>query len=176
MPLACGIPTRQLVGLYRNDGAQIFTVSACRSDTATARTVRDQVLLRGSSGQSWWQFILQYLSEIVCPQYDNSSLKSLLQAQLGSFATATLNSLVTKTSPRYVLVNTFQLCDSLNVWTPLQLTNLPSLQSNGSGETLVIDAAMSTGAAPMYFLPTRIRRTVTARTAVCSQTIRARWP
>jgi predicted acylesterase/phospholipase RssA len=151
--LACGVSTGQLVDLYRNDGGRIFTTSTCRGVTSAARPVPDPVPLRGMSAQSWWQFILQYLSEVVCPWYDNTSLKGLLEGQLDAQAHATLNSLVDQTNPRYVLVNTLQLCTSGNAWTPLHLTNLPPLHSNGSGETRVIDAAMSTGAAPMYFPP-----------------------
>jgi predicted acylesterase/phospholipase RssA len=153
LALACGVSTEQLVALYRNDGPRIFTTSACRGVSFASRPVAAPLLPPGVAAQGWWQFILQYLSEVVCPWYDNTSLKSLLEGQLGARADATLNSLVDQANPRYVLVNTLQLCNSANAWTPLQLTSLPPLHANGSGETRVIDAAMSTGAAPMYFPP-----------------------
>jgi hypothetical protein len=154
LALACGIAPEQLVKLYSNDGAQIFTLSPCRSENEAIRIPRRTPrYLRGTLGESWWQFFLKYIEEIICPWYGNAALKSLLETTLGEQASATLNSLVDMANPRYVLVNTLQLCNAQNIWTPLQLTNLPNLPGNTSGETLVIDAAMSTGAAPMYFPP-----------------------
>jgi hypothetical protein len=137
-----------LVDLYSKDGAQIFTLSPCRSENEAIRIPRrTPPRLEDTLGESWWQFFLKYIEEIICPWYGNSALKSLLETTLGTLTNATLNSLVDTSNPRYVLVNTLQLCNSQNIWTPLQLTNLPNLAGNTSGETFVIDAAMSTGAA-----------------------------
>jgi hypothetical protein len=120
-------------------------------DCNTSATAADPA---ASSG-GWLAYILSHIEELFCSWYDNSGLKSAIEAQLKSSATATLNSLVpaAPANPRYVLVNTLQLCNSNNVWTPLQLTNLPNIANNTSGDTLVIDAAMSTSAAPIYFAP-----------------------
>ena len=96
---------------------------------------------------------MDHLLEILCVWYDNTGLKSVIESVLGNAANATLDSLVPSGNPRYVLVNTLQLCNDKNIWTPLQLTNLPNIAGNTSGGTLVVDAAMSTSAAPIYFPP-----------------------
>jgi predicted acylesterase/phospholipase RssA len=150
--LACGVSPGALVNLYQTDGTKIFTPSACRAG-GDFRVPQPPRTRRGTLGQSWWQFILDHLEELVCPWYDSASLRAVLEGILGAAASATLDSLVNPARPRYVLVNTLQLCDAANEWTPLQLTNLPRLQGNTSGGTQVIDAALSTGAAPVYFPP-----------------------
>ena len=151
--LACGVAPGTLVNLYQMDGAKIFTESACRAAGEFRVPRNPSRALRGTLGETWWQFFLDHLNDLVCPWYDNASLQSLLETILGPTASATLDSLVNPARPRYVLVNTLQLCSPANVWTPLQLTNLPNLQGNASGGTRVIDAALSTGAAPVYFPP-----------------------
>jgi hypothetical protein len=142
-----------LVNLYQTDGAKIFTESACRAGGEFRVPNNPSRALKGTLGETWWQFILDHLNDLVCPWYDNAPLRSLLETILDAMASATLDSLVNPARPRYVLVNTLQLCSPANVWTPLQLTNLPNLQGNASGGTRVIDAALSTGAAPVYFPP-----------------------
>ena len=158
LALACDVPPGQLVTLYSTDAGNIFQQSACMKaagiqprDCDTSPTPPD---IAGSNG-GWLEYILSHIEELFCTWYDNSGLKSAIEGQLKSSATATLNSLVpaSPANPRYVLVNTLQLCNSDNVWAPLQLTNLPNIQNNTSGDTLVIDAAMSTSAAPIYFPP-----------------------
>ena len=52
---------------------------------------------------------------------------------------------------RTVLVTTFDLFDTQRkCWTPISLTNLPSYKTS---DIRVLDAALSTGAAPVYFPP-----------------------
>ena len=154
LAMACGVDVSQLVNLYQNDGAQIFTPSACLGNTAVAPKFAEAPAPTASSG-SWWTYILDHIMELLCVWYDNTGLKTAIDNTLQTKATATLSSLVPlpPATPQYVLVNTLQLCDANNTWIPLQLTNLPNLQNNNSGATLVIDAAMSTSAAPMYFPP-----------------------
>jgi predicted acylesterase/phospholipase RssA len=154
LAMACGIDLTEIVNLYQDDGDKIFTTSACLGNTQLAADIAS-AKAANASGSSWWTYILDHIMELLCAWYDNSGLKQAIVNTLGSTATATLNSLVpaSPATPQYVLVNTLQLCDSNNTWVPLQLTNLPNLQSNNSGVTLVIDAAMSTSAAPMYFPP-----------------------
>ncbi|MGH9930161.1 MAG: patatin-like phospholipase family protein [Pyrinomonadaceae bacterium] len=155
LAMACGIDLGEIVSLYENDGSQIFTTSACLGNTNVAAKLA-AAPDPNASGNSWWTYIIDHIMELLCVWYDNGGLKQAVVNTLGSStATATLNSLVpaAPASPQYVLVNTLQLCDSNNTWVPLQLTNLPNLPNNNSGVTLVIDAAMSTSAAPMYFPP-----------------------
>lgn len=53
-----------------------------------------------------------------------------------------------------VLVTTFRMGDSnTDAWSPLALTNLPNAQYGGVS---LIDAAMSSGAAPIYFPPHQV--------------------
>lgn len=145
--MACGISASAFVTLYEKDGATIFTESTCRASASVvpAPAVADQV--SASLGWSIWS----YIAYLICPWYTNTGLSSAIQTTLGSKAQATLDSLVANDAG-YVLVNTLQLQTSDNVWAPLQLTNLPNIPG-GSGATFVIDAAMSTSAAPMYFPP-----------------------
>jgi patatin-like phospholipase/acyl hydrolase len=150
LALACQIDPSELVGLYSTDGAAIFSPSACLSSASPMAAAKAAAV---AAGQSWWEFIAEHLMDLICPWYDNTGLRNMLMSKLGSNANATLNSLVSGGSPQYVLVNTMQLCDSNNAWVPLQLTNLPNLANNDSGQTVVIDAALSTSAAPMYFPP-----------------------
>ena len=150
--LACGVAPETLVNLYQTDGPKIFARSACRA--LTDARVPSPPRTRGALGRGWLEFFLEHLEELICPWYDNTSLRAVLETILDASASATLDSLVNQAHPRYVLVNTLQLCDATtNEWTPLQLTNLPGLPGNTSGGTVVIDAALSTGAAPVYFPP-----------------------
>lgn len=153
LALASNVSTDTIVSLYETDGATIFTPSSCIQgsifDLANSPASPPNV-----ASEDWWKFIGEHLLEILCVWYDNTGLKTTIQNVLGSSANATLSSLVpTSGNPRYVLVNTLQLCDDKNTWTPLQLTNLPNIAGNTSGSTLVVDAAMSTSAAPIYFPP-----------------------
>lgn len=151
LALASGVQPSELVNLYSNDGKQIFTPSTCESGAASADLAALKSAAASAPGESFWEFLIEHLEEIICVWYDNTGLKSAIENKLGTSANATLNSLTN--GEQYVLVNTLQLCNSANIWTPLQLTNLPNIQGNDSGGTLVIDAAMSTSAAPMYFPP-----------------------
>ena len=157
LALACNVSPDQLVTLYSTDAGNIFQQSTCMTQAGIKPRDCDSSATPPniSADNGWFDYIVSHIEELFCTWYDNSGLKSAIEAQLKSSATATLNSLVpaSPANPRYVLVNTLQLCNSDNVWTPLQLTNLPNIQDNTSGDTLVIDAAMSTSAAPIYFPP-----------------------
>jgi len=152
LALACNVTTDEIVSLYENDGATIFTPSSCISGS-TALKVTPPPPPANVANEDWWQYIVDHLLDILCVWYENTGLRSVIQNVLGANASVTLNSLVPSTDPWYVLLNTLQLCNSNNVWAPLQLTNLPNIAGNTSGTTLVIDAALSTSAAPIYFPP-----------------------
>ena len=152
LALACGVSADNLVTLYSTQGKEIFTPSTCLGGaaavTAPISTAAPPPPPTAASATSWWEYIVEHIEEIICAWYTNTGLKNAIETVLTSNATLTLSQL-----SQYVLVNTFQLANSQNVWTPLQLTNLPNIQGNNSGGTTVIDAAMSTSAAPMYFPP-----------------------
>jgi patatin-like phospholipase/acyl hydrolase len=154
LALACNLTPTNIVNLYSNDGSEIFKLSACIQSSGGNPQSTQPASSENVSDSGWLAYLLSHLADLLCVWYDNSGLKSAIQTTLGDAASSTLASLVPAppAQPRYVLVNTFQLCDSTNIWHPLQLTNLPNI-TNGSGETLVIDAAMSTSAAPIYFPP-----------------------
>lgn len=134
--LARGVPPSKLVHLYRNQCSTIFQ----RYSPSTA------------APSSRLQALTSKLSLDVCSEfpglcyvkYTNTGLKTLLSALLGD---KTLNDLL----PTGVLVTTFVMSDSSgDPWGPLALSNLPKSQL---GATALVDAAMSTGAAPIYFPP-----------------------
>lgn len=154
LALAAKVDVGEIVSLYENDGATIFTPSSCIG-ASRASLPSPPPTPPNVASIDWWKFIEDHLLDILCVWYDNTGLKSVIQNVLGSTATSTLNSLIPAqpATPSYVLLNTLQLCNNNNVWTPLQLTNLPNIEGNTSGTTQVIDAAMSTSAAPIYFPP-----------------------
>lgn len=152
LALASNVSTDEIVSLYETHGAAIFTPSSCIQGSSS-NLASPPPQPASVANEDWWQYIVDHLLDIVCVWYDNSGLRSTIETVLGAAANATLDSLVSSSNPRYVLVNTLQLCNEQNVWTPLQLTNLPNISGNTSGGTLVIDAALSTSAAPIYFPP-----------------------
>lgn len=158
LALACNVSADELVKLYKDDGKQIFTQSTCMSGSPSFDKAAINLPTGDLSAESWWDFILTHINEIFCTWYSNTGLRKAIEEKLGAAASATLKSLVppAPANPQYVLVNTMQLCNSSNssnVWEQLQLTNLPNISDNDSEDTLVIDAAMSTSAAPIYFPP-----------------------
>jgi predicted acylesterase/phospholipase RssA len=144
--LAAGVSPNQMVSLFENDGSQIFTpyqpsLLSANSDLLLKETPRP---LPGI-GESWWDQIIGYLwdnlEELVFVKYNNTGLRTLLQGLLPNQPISQLN--------KPVLVTTFQL-DSSNGWLPITISNLPNSQG---GNTMPIDAALATSAAPTYFPP-----------------------
>ena len=149
LALAAGLHPKQLVTLYGTDGGKIFKKSGCASSMlSTEITQVASSAASASAADSWFGTLFHFKDELICTWYTSIHLRKLLEAKLGSLAKATLSQL-----KQFVLVNTMQLCDSKNLWKQLQLTNLPGIKGNDSTKTLVIDAAMSTSAAPIYFPP-----------------------
>lgn len=145
---ASGLSTQQLVTLYLRDGAKIFTTSACFGSSEVAKA-REAVAASASSPGGIWDDIWQYVEDLICVKYDNSGLKSVINSNLGSKASATIGSLKKK-----VLIPTFRLFNMYtNAWAPLVFHNIPNIPNNPTTNTQVIDAAMSTSAAPTYFPP-----------------------
>ncbi|HVF41511.1 MAG TPA: patatin-like phospholipase family protein [Pyrinomonadaceae bacterium] len=151
LALASGISTSKLVQLYSNDGAQIFTTSACfgSSEAAGAAKVREAAASSAASLGGIWDDLWQYLFDLVCVKYDNGGLQSVINSTLGGQASATIGSL-----DRNVMVTTLRLFNAkTNAWAPLMFHNIPNITDNPTAATKVIDAAMSTSAAPTYFPP-----------------------
>ena len=154
LALASGVSAEQLVGLYRDSGAQIFQPAQVSLEElyriASEFLPLPQLggaVLGGS--ESWNPFhiveeIISALKDFVMARYVHSGLQTLLEPYLSTDKTLADLS-------RKVLVTTLQLSDGAS-WRPLVLTNLGGA-SERSSASLVLDAALCTGAAPTYFPP-----------------------
>jgi hypothetical protein len=145
--LASAVPIANIVGLFKNDGAQIFTPfsSAASLNTAGFRAVLES--RAAAPGESWYDWIVKNFDAIVngilYVKYNNTGLQTLLTSLLPSTALNTL--------PHRVMVTTFQLENPTSKnWAPITITNLPN---DPGAATYPIDAALSTSAAPTYFPP-----------------------
>jgi hypothetical protein len=149
--LASGVPVSQMVDLYETKGADIFKPSPCRSELPSGAPpdLNKLVELARKSGQeSWEAFLAEIIGDIVCVAYTNSGLRSTLENVLGAKANQTLGAL-----KGHVAVTTFQLSVNSGPWAPLTPHNIAGIDNNPTLDTTVIDAAMSTSAAPTYFPP-----------------------
>jgi hypothetical protein len=129
--LASGVPVSTLVDIYLTQGAEVFKP------------------YRPFSAVPPPELIAMYpqaalLPELLHVKYTDEGLKKLIMETFP--AEKTLREL-----SRKVLVTTYDLFQTeLKAWTPTSLTNLPG---NKTGDIRVIDAALSTSAAPVYFPP-----------------------
>jgi patatin-like phospholipase/acyl hydrolase len=142
--LAGGVSIDSIVSMFAQDGPQIFTPYPSSS---TAKATPSSTLTAPSPGESWFQWIMAHLEEILegiaFVKYTNTGLKTLLSGLLPGKTLAELAS--------SVLVTTFQLDDTASGnWAPITISNLPN---DPSAATYPIDAALSTSAAPTYFPP-----------------------
>lgn len=134
--LASGVPPSKLVHLYKRKCSEIFqpynpslTASLPELPHLSSKLSLD---------------ICADLPGLCYVKYTNEGLKNLLASMLGNRTLADL-------LPTSALVTTFAMSDSNgDPWGPLALSNLPNSQF---GSTALVDAAMSTGAAPIYFPP-----------------------
>jgi len=159
--LASGVSIETLTGIYQNPQAcgQIFSGDGCGVDpfkgkrreleAALTLAARELRFATGQAQESWWDLIFQILDQLPCPDYSNDGRKQLLQANLPD---ATLGSL-----SKQALVTTFQLNSKNSIgqlqWSATTLHNLPNLPNSGTSETLLVDAAMCSSSAPLYFPP-----------------------
>ena len=142
--LACGVPISSLVGIYdsSSDCSTIFTPYTPPSGTTSTAIAR----LRLSSPQATSSFLCELLPDLCYVEYTNTGLYKLVSSTLSTQAQTVLADLT-----QSVLVATFRISNtSNNPWGPLALTNLPNV---GYSNLAVIDAAMCTSAAPLYFPP-----------------------
>jgi len=154
LALASGTPVDKIIGLYQSGGPQIFQPAQISLEELY-RIASEFLPLPALGGavlggsDSWNPFhiveeIIQALKEFVMARYDHSGLQALLEPYLS--ADKTLADLIRK-----VMVTTLQLSDGAS-WRPLVLTNLGA-PAERSSASLVLDAALCTGAAPTYFPP-----------------------
>jgi hypothetical protein len=136
LALAAGVPIADVVSLYENKGSEIF------------QSLDFTECLFSAKRSAAANFSLDP-SELYQAMYSSDGLKSELEAIVGS--TATLG-----TIPKKALVTTLQLRSSLpnNAWQPLAITNLSgSANPSVDNATTLVDAAMCSSAAPLYFPP-----------------------
>lgn len=146
--LAKGLPISTILQAYQQSSAQqVFTPNPNISSgsLAAARAALEKARVGSSSGTSWWEKIFQEIEYLVNAQYTNTGVKAVAQNLLG--ASTTLDDLSGQ-----VLVNTLQLDNGLSppTWAPMTLSNL---SDSASASMYAYEAALCSGAAPIYFPP-----------------------
>lgn len=149
LALAKGIGIDTIQAMYhQSNAAPIFTPNP-NIATAVATSARARLEANAAPlGDSWWNriwaYLTEYLDDFVFTSYTNTGASSVAQKLLGTSTTlAQLNP---------VVVNTLQLEQtslSQNGWQPVMLSNVSGLYST----MLAYEAALCSGAAPIYFPP-----------------------
>jgi uncharacterized protein len=150
--LAYGYPPTELVAMYRNRGPEIFTEVGFKHPSKS----RIMEFLSGLDAKV--REVLRDLQfdplDLLHPRYVNAGLTNVLMQYFGQ---ATLGDL-----KRSALVTTLRLFSESWNWTPLVLHNLGDedaapadirLQDRPTRSTKLVDAALCTSAAPLYFPP-----------------------
>lgn len=147
LALAAGLSIDTIQTQYQQSNAKpIFTPNPNIASQARERAAATEKLRAGSAGVGGiWNDLLTYLEYFINASYTNTGVMQIAQSLLGT--TTTLSQLAP------VLINTLQLDDtgaSPNAWTPLAIAN-----TGGSpyGDMLAWEAALCSGAAPIYFPP-----------------------
>jgi hypothetical protein len=130
--LASEVPISTIVNLYMTKGAEIFKPYNPLLSEVPVELTRLYAQAASLPG------------DLLHVKYSDAGLKKLISD------TYPVNKKLSELG-RKVLVTTFNLYDAqVGAWSPTTLTNLPTYNS---GDTLVLDAALSTSAAPVYFPP-----------------------
>jgi uncharacterized protein len=161
--LAAGISTQQLVTLYSSMGdcGRIFTPNSSAGQLDAAKAAL-RAALAAEAAQSATQIdstsILQLvgesLGELAYPKYQSTGLHALLRDYLPSLTLAGLAS----QRKKWVVAPSFQINgDATTGWQPVLFHNLPGLSSMPDlSETSLVDTAMCSAAAPLFFPPRKI--------------------
>ena len=130
--LASGVPVSSLVDIYMTKGAEVFTPYPSSS------TVPPPALIDNYPEATALPL------DLLQVKYTDAGLKKLIEQTFP--ADKTLGEL-----SRKLLVTAFDLYqDKRKAWAPISLTNLPDYNTD---DILVLDAALSTTAGPVYFPP-----------------------
>ena len=137
--LSCGLTPLSLAELYESQCTSIFTpYQSSGASSALSQLGLPQISFDPCS----------WVAELCHVKYSNAGLYKALSTFLSLQVNP--NSPLSKLSTN-VLVATLMLSDtSNNPWTPLALTNLPN---SNQADVAIIDAAMCSSAAPLYFPP-----------------------
>lgn len=150
--LASGIPIADVVNIYNSSGncSQIFTPYKPPKSDAFLDRFLEEMANSNELKDSIFAEIIKNLEQLLYVKYNDIGLKSVLENNITQFSQS-LASLKSK-----VLVTTFQLYNEPDTnnpsWRPITLDNLPNNEIN-SQDTLILDAALCTSAAPTYFPP-----------------------
>jgi hypothetical protein len=143
--MAAGVDITTLLGMYQKDCSRIFASSPASTDDEIFDYL--ELAFGDIKAAALWAVIEldSDLKMLFTAKWSNSSLKSLLSSTLPD-PDKTFAELATK-----LFVTTFQLDNGgyKNQWRPISIDNLGQVASDST----LIDAAMSTSAAPTYFPP-----------------------
>lgn len=147
LALAGGAGIAEIQKLYQQDSAkQLFTRNP--AITGAAMTGHESLLGRIEAELStWWHMLAKDYEELVNAQYTHDGVAKAARSLLGP--TTKLSELAP------VIVNTLVLDDrriTPNAWTPTTLSNLPG---STVSSMYAWEAALCSGAAPIYFPPFR---------------------
>ena len=154
--LACGLAPSALVGLYQADCPSIFQpYQPSGTSSALSQVPAPQVSFNPCS----------WLPEICYVKYTNEGLYKLLSNTLSQSAQVNPDSPLSKLSTS-VLAVTLMMSNTNNTpWSPLALTNLPN---SDYADVAIIDAAMCSSAAPLYFPPYAVPQPPATPTMWCA--------
>jgi patatin-like phospholipase/acyl hydrolase len=143
--LSAGLAPSTLAGLYASKCGNIFQPYQSSDDSsALSHLELPQISFNPCS----------WIAELCHVKYSNTGLYNVLSSILTPQVdpTSPLSKLPTSATPNAsVLAVTLMLSDTTNnPWTPLALTNLPN---STYADVAIIDAAMCSSAAPLYFPP-----------------------
>ncbi len=150
--LAHNLSPAELVALYRDRGPEIFTVNSSRHP-ARSRFLEFLSGLDAKVRELLRSFQFDPL-DLIHPRYSNAGLRRVLTQHFGK---ATMGDL-----RRSAVVTTLRLFSEARNWAPLVLHNVGEANADAADirvqdkqtlSTKLVDAALCTSAAPLYFPP-----------------------
>jgi patatin-like phospholipase/acyl hydrolase len=154
--LGCGLTPLSLVNLYETDCASIFQPY---QSSGTSSVLSQAGLPQVSFDPCSW------VAELCHVKYSNAGLYKLLFNTLSQSTQVNPDNPLSKLSTS-VLAVTLRMSDTSNdPWGPLALTNLPN---SNYADVAIIDAAMCSSAAPLYFPPYAVPPSPAAATMWCA--------
>jgi uncharacterized protein len=139
--LACGLTPSSLVTLYGSDCSSIFQpYQPSSTSSLLSRLGLPQLSLDPCS----------WVHELCYVKYSNAGLYKTLSSTLSQSAHVNPDSPLSQLSTGVLAVTTMISNTSNDPWGPLALTNLPN---SDYADVAIIDAAMCSSAAPLYFPP-----------------------
>jgi uncharacterized protein len=161
--LAGGVPIEQIEALYRSisDCNTIFTpyvpaaeATAARIQLAAARQAARSAAALSDDGDWWWELLNlvdKVAAQLAYPKYTSDGIQKLLTDYFPALTVAQLAS----QRGKYAVVPSFQInSGSPGAWKPALFHNLPDLNITPElGATSLIDAALCSAAAPLFFGP-----------------------